>query len=160
MVAATGKKVNKSSFITDVLRSNPQANPTTVRAAWSAAGHAGSISSTLVSKLRAEMGLVGNIRKGRVKGSSNVGAAAAPKRKVGRPRRDASTPTNGSHVSETAPAPAPAPVKAARATDRDRILAELEGQFDHLIYKLIAVGGLENVEDAVRVARRLVVRGS
>ena len=41
----------KTAFVRDVLTKNNQANPKAVNEAWSAAGHEGSISTTLVNKI-------------------------------------------------------------------------------------------------------------
>ena len=62
MVAAKGKG-EKSAFITGVLKSNPTANPAAVNKAWSESGRKGSVSVTLVQKIRSDMGLSGNLRQ-------------------------------------------------------------------------------------------------
>jgi hypothetical protein len=38
------------------------------------------------------------------------------------------------------------------------VLDELEGEIDGLIFKLMGVGGMSDVEEALRQARRLIVR--
>ena len=62
-VAAT-KSLGKTSFVKEILFDNPQANPTAVNEAWTAAGMDGTISPTLVNKMRSELGLAGNLRVG------------------------------------------------------------------------------------------------
>ena len=64
MATATHEKVNKTAFLTDFLGKNPKANSRAVNEAWTNAGNAGTVSPTLVSKLRGELGLSGNIRSG------------------------------------------------------------------------------------------------
>src|SRR5690348_8774688 len=60
MVAAA-RGVGKSTFVEEVLSKNKTANSKTINEAWKAAGREGTISSTLVQKMRARMGLSGNL---------------------------------------------------------------------------------------------------
>lgn len=60
----------KTDFVRDVLTKNPRANAQTVKDEWLESGHEGTISETLVNKMRSEMGLAGNLRGGRPKGSA------------------------------------------------------------------------------------------
>lgn len=151
MVASADKAPNKSAFLTEFLGENPTATSKAVNAAWSDAGHDGSISPTLVSKLRSDLGLTGNVRGGRSAGAQGRKPKAVKppglKRSVGRPRAEA----NGTHSE-------PARAKAPRSTERDQILAEIEGDFDRLIFKMMAVGGLESFEDDLRRIRRVLTR--
>ena len=62
MVASRDTKPNKTAFITAHLGENPTANPKSVKEAWAKAGHSGTVSPTLVSKLRRDLGLTGNFR--------------------------------------------------------------------------------------------------
>jgi hypothetical protein len=120
----------KSGFIKEVLFDNPLANSEAVNKAWKAAGMSGTVSNSLVSKLRSELGLSGNIGRGSRKASRKTGGAkfgASPKR-------------------------------VQRVAGRDRILAEVEGEIDRLIFKLLAVDGMTKAEDALRAARRIIVR--
>ena len=43
-----------------------------------------------------------------------------------------------------------------RSVGRDGALAEIEGDIDRLIFKLIALGGMEEIEDELRKVRRLL----
>jgi hypothetical protein len=52
MATSTKRNSGKTEFVKEVLRGNPKANATLVREAWAAAGHADSISQTLVNKQR------------------------------------------------------------------------------------------------------------
>jgi len=67
----------KTGFIKEFLNDNPEANTRAVNEAWRAAGFAGTISPTLVTKLRSQLGLTGNIRKGPGK-KAEAEAAARP----------------------------------------------------------------------------------
>jgi len=71
------KSEGKTSFVRQVLEKRPQSNPKAVNQAWNEAGHEGSISGTLVQKIRAELGLTGNIPT-RVKSGSSLAKKAAP----------------------------------------------------------------------------------
>ena len=64
----------KTDFVRDVLTKNPRANAQTVKDEWLESGHEGTISETLVNKMRSEMGLAGNLRGGRPKGSAKLTA--------------------------------------------------------------------------------------
>ncbi len=222
MATATLKPVSKTAFLTDFLHENPQGNATAANKAWNEAGHSGTISPTLVSKLRKELGLVGNVWKtGRKKSKVNATASAAAKvstkpsdraakpttsSKRGRsqgksafikellydnPRANAATVNeewtkagmpgkisqtlvsnvrsalgfagNLRATSETkakagTKADAPAKARLGRPTDRAKVLAEIEGELDTLIYKLMGLGGLSKAEDDLRRARRVLCR--
>ena len=85
----------------------------------------GTISRSLVGKVRSDLGLAGNLPKGRKTASS------------GR--------------TQTTPA-------TSRRTSRERMLFEVEDKIDRLIFDLLEIGGVEKAEDALRAARRVVVR--
>ena len=58
---ATGPGVNqgKTAFVEKYFASNPDGNLETVNKAWTAAGNAGSVSESLVGKIRSRLGLTG-----------------------------------------------------------------------------------------------------
>lgn len=153
------KSEGKSEFVKDVLSKNSKANAQAVNDAWKAAGHAGTISTTLVQKMRAGMGLTSRrkprkpaVASGAVKKTRLASSKIAPKR--GRPKKATPTPiTNGTHEGM-------APVRPTKAAGgaNDRRLAELEGEIDQLIFRLISLGGLPEVEETLRQARRLLIR--
>ena len=159
MVASTDKLPNKTAFVTAYLEKNPMANPTAVREAWEAAGRTGSVSTTLVQKLRAHLGLVGNLRAGNAPSDGPAVAKSKAEKKTRAPKKKAAaSPKGRSGVHTNGTTDAPAVKKAPRPSDRDRLLTEVEGDIDRLIFKLMVVSGLEDVEDALRSARRKVVR--
>lgn len=148
------KAEGKTDFARQVLVKNPHANAKAVNTAWNDAGNAGGISTTLVQKIRAELGLTGNIRPG-VKASGTNGSAkpAKPKgRRPGRPKGTTSARSNGSHATSSVS-------PRVGSSSRAHILEELEGDVDRLLFKVMGVGGLSEVEDALRKARRLLVLG-
>ena len=157
MVASTDKGPNKTAFLTEHLGKNPKATTKKVNLAWAAAGHSGTISPTLVSKLRSDLGLAGNLRGGRKTGEAGS-TPQAPKLR-GR-KKAAAKDANGKSAAESNGTHADAPrPRAPRSSEREQILAELEGDIDRLIFKMMAVGGLEEIEDELRRVRRVLVRG-
>ena len=65
----------KSDFIREVLGKNPRATFKAVNEAWTKAGNGGSISQTLVNKMRSEAGLSGNLRARAKAGAPTVAKA-------------------------------------------------------------------------------------
>jgi hypothetical protein len=135
----------KSMFVKEFLNDNPQATHKVVSEAWKKAGMEGTVSETTVSKLRKQMGLVGNSPKGR-KPASGKGAAMATKAKVAK-----------KGTRKTGPKVSPAPAKAPSRPDRTRMLEEVEVGIDGLIFRLVEVGGMEDIEDGLRRVRRQLV---
>jgi hypothetical protein len=121
----------KSSFLKELLVDNPQANAAAANKAWKKAGMKGTISVSLVNKVRSDLGLAGNVRR--------------------EPKSTVATKTGGKTKA--------AVVHANRRPDnREQMLAEVESQIDRLIFGLLEIGGVEKAEDALRAARRVVVR--
>ena len=141
MAVRTKRNQGKSMFIKEVLNDNPQANHQAVNAAWRAAGMSGTISPTLVSRMRSRLGLTGNTRGGHGKDSSATGA------RRGRP------PGTGRAGA--------APVATGQPPSRARMnhLMELEVEIDRLLMKVSAIGTLPEVEDALRKTRRQLYAG-
>jgi hypothetical protein len=129
--AATGRGGNqgKTAFVRDFIKKDRTANRKAVEEAWLAAGNDGPISSALVSHLRSEMGLTGKKRR--------------------RPAKGKATGTIPEPTSERKP----------RSASRDRVLDEIEGDIDRLIFKLIALGGMAEIEDEIRKVRRRLILG-
>ncbi len=80
MATAKGKTAGKSMFLKNYLADHPDAEAGAIAAAWREAGNAGTISSSLVSQVRKDLGLTGR------------GPAADKSRTTGRrlPRRPTS----------------------------------------------------------------------
>jgi len=164
MVASTDTKVSKTVFVTGLLGENPEANTRAVNEAWAERGHSGTISPTLVQKLRYDLGLAGNIRKrarpvngqaGKRAKKSPGGTNATKPKLVETPL----APRNGAEPKAKAKSEAaPAPIRASAPVRPGDLLDELEKDFDRLIFKLMTAGGLTEAEDALRRVRRQVVR--
>jgi hypothetical protein len=91
--ATATRSLGKTGFVKEFLNDNPQAITRAVNEAWAAAGFEGTISPTLVTKSRSQLGLTGNIPKGPGK-KAEAEAGARPTGKK-RGRRKAATGRGG-----------------------------------------------------------------
>jgi hypothetical protein len=132
MASTATKSPGKTSFVKEVLIDNPHANPKAVNEAWTAAGMKGTISTALVNKMRARMGLSGNLRG---KGKKGI---TADKRLLG--------------LASASVRMAPKGPRSAR----DKAIFELEGEIDRLLFKVMGMGDLPDVAESLRTARRLL----
>ena len=133
----------KTMFVKEFLNDHPEGNCKAVNEAWTAAGFDGTISEALVYKARASLGLTGNL-SGKTKKSrtSAEGKATPTGKKLGRPRKEPTAAGNGQ--------------PRGRKSNRSLALSELEADIDRLIFKMMAVGDLTEIEDSLRRARRLL----
>jgi hypothetical protein len=129
----------KTAFVKEFLGENPQGNVQAVNEAWTKSGKDGSIGSTLVNKMRSQMGLTGNLR-GKTKKSKAKPTSTG--KKLGRPRKETTAATNGQ--------------PRGRKSNRSLALDELEAEIDRLIFKVMVVGDLTQIEDSLRQTRRLI----
>ena len=130
----------KTSFLKEFLNDHPEGNVKAVNEAWTAAGFDGTISETLVYKARASLGLTGNL-SGKTKTAAE-GKATPTGKKLGRPRKEPTAPVTGQ--------------PRGRKSARTLALTELEADIDRLIFKVMGVGDLTEIEAALRRARRLL----
>jgi hypothetical protein len=153
---ATGAVVNqgKTPFVEKYFTSHPDGNLESVNEAWTAAGNAGSLSESLVGKVRARLGLTGKKRVDEPKPSEvpvkAKSKAPAKARKIAKPVEPTPPVTNGSLP--------PAVASATTHLDDDDVLDELEEGIDELIQKFRGLGGKPEVVKALKRARRLLVR--
>ena len=152
MVASRDTKPNKTSFITAHLEKNPTANRKSVIEAWTKAGHKGTVSTTLVSKMRRDLGLAGNLR-GRPRLAELNGSNGAPKIKSERATAKKLTRDQANAKPGSAVATKPTTGQHSRMID------EVEAGIDHLMFTLKVNGGMPEVEAALRAARRLLTGG-
>jgi hypothetical protein len=122
----------KTMFVKEFLNDNPQGNVKAVNDAWQAAGFHGNISKTVVFKVKARLGLTGNLRANTKKSKT----AAAGKKQV-TPRKETTA-------------------AVGVQSDRTVILDDLEADVDRLIFRAMAIGDLTEFEDLLRQARRLL----
>ena len=130
----------KTSFLKEFLNDHPEGNAKTANEAWTAAGYDGAISEALVYKARASLGLTGNL-SGKTKAAAE-GKATSTGKKPGRPREEPTAPVTGQ--------------PRGRKSARTLVLTELEADIDRLIFKVMGVGDLTEIEDSLRQARRLL----
>ncbi len=130
----------KTSFLKEFLHDNPQGNVKAVNEAWQAAGFDGTISETLVYKARASLGLTGTL-SGKTKAAAE-GKTTSTGKKLGRPRKDTTAPVTGQ--------------PRGRKSNRSLALNELEADIDRLLFQVMGVGDLTEIEESLRRARRLL----
>jgi hypothetical protein len=166
MASEVGRDQGKSAFVGDVLTTDTQANTEAVNRAWTEAGHAGTISESLVNKIRSRMGLTGQPRPGaRVTESAEPAeqpAAPATRRGTG-PKKGGGRPPakgDGRHVPQVTESEAGPQEAGSQSGGDDRIgvLTRLEGQIDGMLFEIKVAGGLPEFEEALRRARRILAR--
>ncbi|WP_169977551.1 hypothetical protein [Tautonia rosea] len=158
-------EVSKTSFVRGYLGDHPKAGFRAVNQAWNEAGHEGSISETLVHRMRAKLGLSGNLRTNRP--SKPASAAVSPpqpnaetsplrpkKARRNRPRKTSTSPART--ASEPTPTPSTTAARPSIASSKALPAASLEAEFDRLLFQVIDQG-MPEVEEAIRTARRLFV---
>lgn len=153
MPATARRDQGKTKFIREVLSKNAHANAQKVNDEWKASGHSGTISQTLVTKQRSLMGLAGNLKGGRPKRSESAGAEKAPYtgKKRGRPPKSASL--NGHEAAENGRT---AGESRAKVGGRPSQMSQIEADIDRLLFRVMSLGGLENIEDSLRRTRHLL----
>ena len=144
MPAATKRDRGKTTFVKEYLNDHPHANPKGVNEAWTEAGMEGTISETLVNKMRSTMGLSGNLRGKRETNNSNSSASPRPYtgKKRGRKPKSETNPASTKNVRST---------KSSRPSES---IVELETELDRLLFKVMNMKSLPEVEEALRDARR------
>src|SRR6185437_2720444 len=148
MPATARRNQGKTEFVREVLTKNPHANAQSVREEWEKAGHDDSISQTLVNKQRSLMGLAGNItRGGRPKGSGSAGAEKRPYTGKKRGRKPKSAGVNGREATGDGRSFEEPRVKAGGWSAR---LTQIEADIDRLLFRVMDIGGLEDIEDSLR----------
>jgi hypothetical protein len=139
----------KSAFIRDLLGRDPEADEDAVNEAWRKAGNQGSISGSLIYKIRSGLGLTG-------KGRSADVAAGRPKAKETKAPK--AKPVAPARPQSNGPPAASATGSESTAGARGGALDRVEDRIDDLIFELKDLGGMERAQEALRLARRLVVR--
>lgn len=131
----------KTEFVERFLRENPLGNVSAVVDAWKASGKSGTISGTLISKMRSHLGLTGNLR-----GRPRKGTKVVPGKKRGPRPKGLETSTAAAGRVET----------RGRKSNRDKALLELESEIDRLLFRIMEMGSMPEIEKGLRDARRLI----
>jgi hypothetical protein len=129
--------LGKGSFVKEFLNDDPQGNAKAVNEAWTNAGMTGTISTALVDKIRASMGLTGKLRA-----KSKPTPTTTGKRR-GRPPGSANGAVNQQHAFSP----------QSKKSDRTSALLHVEAEIDRLIFTVMAIGELVEVETVLREAR-------
>jgi hypothetical protein len=130
--------LGKTSFVKEFLNDHPQGNTAAVNGAWTEAGMTGTISTTLVNKMRASLGLSGSL------GPQSRTSSTTTARRRERPVKGTLAPVDGK----------PSGLQRGRRSNRTTILMALEEGMDRLIFGVMGIGNLPEVESALRDARR------
>ena len=124
----------KAMFVKEFLHDHPRSNVRAINEAWRAAGFKGTISKTVVFKVKSSLGLSGNLR-----GNTKKSKTSAAAKKLVTPRKETT-----------------ATVSVQPRVNRSTVLDELEADIDRLIFKAMAIGNFTEIEDMLRQARRVL----
>jgi hypothetical protein len=134
----------KGGFTKEFLNDHPDATAREVNAAWTEAGLKGTISNAVVSEVRKRMGLGG---KATTKTKKQPARTTAPPPK---PRgRKPATQIRASSSEVGTP---------RQESDRTNALTAAEVEIDRLIFQMMGLGDLTEIEMALREARRAVYK--
>ena len=164
MTTTSTWRQGKTEFVKQFLEKNPRANAQAVIEAWTADGRAGTVSATLVNKMRAALGLAGNLRPKR-KTNGRLASEKLPdklQKQDPKPKKSAASviATSASQVNGESAEPGTGKLGVrGRASFRLGMLEELESDIDRLLFKVMNIGGLSAIEDRLRQARRLLYGG-
>jgi hypothetical protein len=151
---------SKSSFVEELLGRDPGANLKAVNEAWASSGHEGQISPSIYYKIKRERVGTGETSPTTSR-SESVPSKAAPETSPKTPKTDkapslleaASSPIHPETASSD-----PTPTLTHPSGGHGRELHEIEGEIDELMFRLKGLGNFADVQEALRVARRLLVR--
>jgi hypothetical protein len=141
---------------------HPDAGKGAIDGAWREARHEGTISPSLIDKVRRDLGLTG---QGTAQGKSTAGVgtgqpssadAKSDARGAG-PEVGGRTPATETSRPVTGGLERPAAPQAAGG-DRTGVLIRLEGAIDDLLHEIKRAGGLPEFEETLRRARRILAR--
>ena len=148
---ATAGSTNKSAFLRDLLGKNPDLNLGQATEAWHEAGNKGEVGSSLFYNVRRQLqGGTGPEVEATLKPKAKAAAQGAKVKRVDRPVDQARTEPDEIAAGTTVREPA--------SGGRERLLDRMEDRIDDLIGELKQMGGLEDALEALRKARRVVVR--
>jgi hypothetical protein len=156
---ATGKAEGKSGFLKEYLVDHPDAAKEAIDAAWQEAGHEGTISTSLIRKVREDLKQGG---KGAAKGKSwpreARGERSAADAKAAATAGGVGPEAGGRSLAKASRGPVTASTAAPEAPDRTGVLMRLEGALDDLLHEIKLAGGLPEFEETLRRARRILIR--
>jgi hypothetical protein len=150
-MATTGKGQNKSAFLLDLLKRNPQTTFAQAEEAWKAAGNEGTVSSSSFYNAKTALGKPAN-------GAASTAGKGRPAAKAAAKSPKATAIWRTAKPDEKADGPRASVgrPKASSTRDQGPVLDAVEGEIDELIFKLKGLGGVPDVEEALRRARRML----
>ena len=151
MATASGTEPGKGTFVREFFANNHDANEQSVNEAWASEGREGTISVSLISKIKAELGLT---NRGKGAGRPKSDPAAKVKGR-GKGRKPSKKGGGASHAPAALRATQRTPQAAPIGSD---MMDELEGDLDDLIQKIKEAGEMLDVVKLLRRARRIIVR--
>jgi hypothetical protein len=156
MASSRGREAKKSNFVKDLLTRKPNLNLKAVNDAWRQGGNKDSISPSAFYRVKQ------SVREGRGEGASAPRPPGRPpgsttKKALPAPRAEARPQPRSDGASAAHHAPVGRPAHA-KPRNEENDLDEFETEIDDMIYKLKGMGGMNEIEDALRRARRLLVR--
>jgi hypothetical protein len=131
-ISRTAASPGKAMFVKEFLHDHPQGSVRSVNEAWQTAGFTGTIGKTIVYKVKSSLGLTGNLRGSTTKTRTGVTAKERARSRV-----------------ETRPT-------VQQRVNRPTALDGIEADIDRLIFKVMAMGDLTEIEDSLRRTRRLL----
>ncbi len=137
----------KGGFTKEYLNDHPDATARDVNEAWTTAGMKGTFSNAVVSEVRKRMGLGGKPR-------------TATHAKVSEGKTPTSTPRSRKPVTETKVATSKVTETSRQGSSRTTTLLAVESEIDRLIFTIMGLGDLPEVETALRDARRRVCKAT
>lgn len=144
---------SKSAFVDAALRRDPGANVAAINRGWTKAGHEGSISDSVFYKVKRELG--GS--EGRSTGGEELAEAPGAGTSESKPATSGPRKRPGGREHPT--------VRAVRAESSasglsEKVVDEVEAGIGDLMFTLKLHGGMPEVEEALRAARRLLTRNA
>jgi hypothetical protein len=135
----------KTSFVKEFLNDHADATARDVNEAWTKAGMQGTISHPVISEVRRKLGMIG---KPRTKGRNIATTETVPAKK----RRGRKPGTRNSTTS------AVGVETRTQETTRSNAFLAIEIEIDRLIFQVMGIGNLTDVETALRTARRALYK--
>jgi hypothetical protein len=160
MATATGTEQGKSSFVEEFLKDHKDADTQAVNAAWRSFGREGTISDSLVGKIRRNLGLTRN-GSGRKAKPAGTKPDATPPKVTRQGGNKPATSDQSNSIPDVTPIRASrqsSSIVGSRGGDRNEMLIALERDFDRLLFNVIELEGMSEVEEHIRTARRVISR--
>jgi hypothetical protein len=137
----------KAGFTKEFLNDHPDATSGEVNEAWTKAGMQGRISHTTVSEVRKSLGLI-------------VKPRTATQAKVTQAKTPTIKPRGSKAVTETKVATRKVAETSRQDSSRTTVLLAVESEIDRLIFTIMGLGDLPEIETALRDARRRVCKAT